>query len=93
MMVEERKKTMRHFYSVIDQMLLMEKNENKNLILPPVERVPERHHGTCESVHQATYKKYSPSIGVALERIVNNSANAATNQPITKKSENKVEAV
>jgi hypothetical protein len=52
-MVEVRKKTMRHFYRtcVINEMLLVEKDENKNLILGPVEPVPERYHSTCESVY------------------------------------------
>ena len=52
MIVEERKKTMRHFYrTCIVNEKLMKKDENKNLILGPVEPVPERDYGTCESVY------------------------------------------
>src|SRR6266849_3239848 len=84
-MVEERKKTMRHFYGtrVFNEMLLVQKNEKtKNLILGPVEPVPERCHSSCESVYKAAYKKYYPGLGMALEPIVNDSANAATNKPV-----------
>jgi hypothetical protein len=45
--VEETKKTMRHFYGtrVFNELLLVEKDEKtKNLILRPVEPVPERYH-------------------------------------------------
>jgi hypothetical protein len=83
-MVEERKKTMRHFYGtrVFNEMLLVEKDGKKNLILGPVEPVPERNHSTCESVYKAAYKKYTPGIGIALEPIVYDSANAATYKPV-----------
>ena len=83
-MVEERKKTMRHFYGtrVFNEMLLVEKDEIKNLILGPVEPVPERYYSTCESVYKAAYKKYTTGIGIALEPIVNDSANAATYKPV-----------
>lgn len=84
-MVEERKKTMRHFYGTRDcnEMLLVEKDEkNNNLILGPVEPVPERNHSTCKSVYKAAYKKYTPGIGIALEPIVYDSANAATYKPV-----------
>jgi hypothetical protein len=55
---------------------------NKNLILGPVEPVPERYNSTCESVYKAAYKKYTPDTGIALEPIVNDSANAATYKPV-----------
>jgi hypothetical protein len=79
-MVEERKKTMRHFYRtcVINEMLLVGKDKNKNLILGPVEPGPERYHSTCKSVYKTSYKKYIPGTGIALEPVVNDSANAAT---------------
>jgi hypothetical protein len=52
-MVEERKKMMRHFYRrcIINEMRLVEKDENRDLILAPVEPVPERYYSTCDSVY------------------------------------------
>jgi len=58
-----------------------EENDAPFLILGPVEPVPERDHSTCESVYKAAYKKYTPGIGIALEPIVYDSANAATDKP------------
>lgn len=84
-MVEERKKTMRHFYGtrVFNEILLVEEDKKtKNLILGPVEPVPERYNSTCEPVYKAAYKKYTPGIGTALEPIVDDSANAATYKPV-----------
>jgi hypothetical protein len=84
-MVEERKKTMRHFCGtrVFNEIRLVEKDEKtKNLILGPVEPVPERYNSTCQSVYKAAYKKYTPGIGIALEPIINDSANAATYKPV-----------
>ena len=74
---------MRHFYRtrVFNEMLMEKYGKNKNLILGPVEPVPERYHSTCETVYKAPYKKYTPGIGIALEPIVYDSANAATYKP------------
>jgi hypothetical protein len=82
--VEERKKMIRHFCGthVFNEMLLREGWGNENLILGPVEPVPERYYSTCKSVYKAAYKKYTPGIGIALEPIVNDSANAATYKPV-----------
>jgi hypothetical protein len=59
--------------------------KTKYLILGPIEPVPERYHSTCESVYKATHNKYIPGIGIALEPIVNDTANAATDEPIMQK--------
>ena len=64
-------------------MLLVGTDEKKkNLVLGPVEPVPERYHSASESVNKATYKKYTAGIGVALEPIVYDSADAATYKPV-----------
>ena len=83
-MVEERKKTMHHFYGtrIFNEMLLVEKDEKKNPYSRLYRTSPERYHSACQSVYKATYKKYTPDIGIALEPIVNNCANPATYKPI-----------
>lgn len=61
----------------------MRTRKKTNLVLIPVEPIPERNYAAHQPVHETNKKEYSAHIGIALEAVVNDGAHASTDQPIT----------